>query len=122
MGDLSKNFSRFEFACRCGCGLAVPTPELIERLQATRDIAGIQLIISSGHRCVRHNAAVKGALVSAHLTGAAVDVRAETGSARWTIVRAAIQAGFTRIGIARTFIHLDVAHSINHPREVLWLY
>jgi zinc D-Ala-D-Ala carboxypeptidase len=122
MGDLSKNFSRHEFACRCGCGLAHPTPALVRGLQKVRDLAGIPLEVISGSRCEAHNKAEGGKLTSAHLTGDAADLRAESGTARFLIVRAAVQAGFTRIGIGRTFVHLDVVTDFNHPQEVLWLY
>jgi len=36
------------------------------------------------------------------------------------IVEALFDAGFTRIGIAKTFIHADC--DIELPQEVLWMY
>ena len=36
MGDLSENFSRHEFACKCGCGNDTVDAELIRVLQSVR--------------------------------------------------------------------------------------
>ena len=61
MGDLTRNFSRSEFACRGGncCGGSGPVhPALVTGLQELRDKVGGPLTISSGFRCRRHNAAV----------------------------------------------------------------
>jgi hypothetical protein len=36
------------------------------------------------------------------------------------IVRALLGAGFTRVGIARTFVHVDADPDL--PPEVVWVY
>lgn len=74
MGDLSKNFSRSEFACHDGCGFDLPVPELVARLQALRSLVGRPIYINSGCRCKKHNAAVGGVPDSQHLFGRAADV------------------------------------------------
>jgi hypothetical protein len=38
VGDLSPNFSKSEFACKCGCGSAGVSVDLILRLQEVREI------------------------------------------------------------------------------------
>lgn len=75
MGDLSTNFSRSEFACKCGCGLDEVEEELIRFLQALRDKVGPIKIIS-GCRCPDHNASKKvgGSKNSSHITGVAADI------------------------------------------------
>ena len=73
MGDITKNFSRKEFTCKCGCGLNVIDERLVHRLQVIRDIVQEKMIISSGCRCVDHNQNVGGASVSYHLAGWAAD-------------------------------------------------
>lgn len=67
MGDLTKNFSRSEFACRCGCGLDDIHPETVEALQKMRDRLGAAIHVNSGCRCSTHNRAVGGELRSYHL-------------------------------------------------------
>lgn len=81
MGDLSRNFSRKEFECKCGCWEA-PDPEdfgfktLYLTLQRIRDKLNAPLVVSSGYRCARHNQAVGGVADSQHLHGTAADVYA----------------------------------------------
>ena len=77
MGDLTKNFSRSEFVCnpkKCGCGFDGVTKKLAETLQSIRDYIKTPVIIESGCRCRKHNAAVGGVPDSAHLTGEAADI------------------------------------------------
>lgn len=67
MGDLSPHFNRSEFACRCGCGLSRPSPELIAALEKLRAAVGRPIIVRSGSRCWNHNKTVGGAAHSKHL-------------------------------------------------------
>ena len=62
MGDLRKNFSSEEFACRCRCGLKFNVDEaLLDLLQFARDELGEGLEILSGCRCRAHNSDTLGA-------------------------------------------------------------
>lgn len=117
MARLSKNFTSEEFACKCGCGYDTPNPELVRMLQATRDLYGKQMTITSGCRCIKHNRTVGGAANSAHIDGNAVDILTPTGVDRYLIIKALIQAGFERIGINfnKKFIHVDVDYSKPSP-------
>lgn len=76
MGDLAKNFSKREFACKCGCGKVILHWPLIELLQRIRDRLKSPIYIASGTRCEKHNASVGGHPQSFHLTGRAVDITA----------------------------------------------
>lgn len=125
MGDLSKDFDRSEFACKCGkCGgfPVEPHHELVARLQGLRDLLGRKVIISSGIRCPEHNAAEGGVTGSAHTTGHEVDVVAVTSRDRYWVLRSAVLAGFRRIGInfRRGFVHLGTAPGLD--QDVLWGY
>lgn len=72
----SEHFSAAEFRCRCGACVPVEPPEeLINGLERLREICGGRpVIITSGHRCAKHNAAVGGVSNSKHLTARAADV------------------------------------------------
>ena len=114
MGDLSKNFSRSEFACKgtnC-CGHSAPIqPELISALQALRDQLNLPLSITSGFRCNRHNESVGGATRSFHTLGMAADVACPDGMTAEDLAQAAetipaFQQG--GIGIYPSWVHLDV--------------
>ena len=80
MGDLSRRFSRHEFACRCGCGFDTVDHELIIVLERMGDHfedlhngKRVKIHINSGARCPAWNKAQGGADTSQHLFGRAAD-------------------------------------------------
>lgn len=73
MGDLSKNFSRSEFACQCGCGFDTVDIRLVPVLEYARSVWGKPIRITSGCRCADHNESVGGAKNSKHVQGRAAD-------------------------------------------------
>ena len=72
---LSKNFTRKDFKCPCGCTRQMVDSELVEKLQAIRDKLGKAIKVTSGYRCLSHNAAVGGSSGSKHRYGMAADWR-----------------------------------------------
>ena len=125
MGDLSEHFSKWEFACRCGCGLDNVDPSLIEMLEDLRadnggDNGGKPLQIKSGCRCFRHNLLCGGNPQSEHMDGQAADIAIGGSRARMNLVVSAMNVGFNRIGVAKTFIHVD--NDPFKPQHVMWLY
>lgn len=92
----------------------------LELLDSMREEAGIPFHINSGYRTEAHNILVGGKPSSAHTKGHAADVQATTGREKWLIIDAAIKAGIKRIGIAKTFIHIDNDYSL--PQPSIWLY
>ena len=97
-----------------------PDPALVRMLDNARGIAGIAFVINSGIRSPERNAEVGGVLESPHLSGHAVDIRVRNGAERFAIVAALLACGARRIGVARTFVHVDT--DPGKPQEVLWLY
>lgn len=71
--QLSANFYRDEFECKCGCGFDTVDAELVQVLQDVRDEFDESILITSGCRCPKHNAKEGGATTSMHLTGKAAD-------------------------------------------------
>ena len=110
MGDLSKNFNRYEFACKCGRGFDSVSLELVRGLQELRDQFNEPVIITSGCRCVAWNKKVGGVVGSQHTLGNAADVRIIRWSPAIVAVGAAKIEGFFHGGIAvyPNFTHLDV--------------
>lgn len=87
--------------------------------------AGIRLTWVSGARCPMCNDRVDGVKKSAHIASEShkckgSDVYCNDSRHRFLIVKHSVLLGFTRIGIAKTFIHLDIDPDL--PQEVIWLY
>ena len=78
MGDLTKDFNRKEFACKCGCGFDGIDPRVVLMTQQIRDALGEPIRINSGCRCVKHNAAV-GSKSTNHTRGKAADLSCASG-------------------------------------------
>ena len=74
MGDVSKHFSRIEFACECGCGFDAVDVWLLAALEDTRDWFHEPVRITGPNRCYLHNGNTAGASRSSqHAIGKAAD-------------------------------------------------
>jgi len=114
-------FKLEEFQCKCGeCAMGEPSPDLVARLDALRDMLRRPVIINSGIRCQKANRKVGGVSSSAHLTGEAADLACATSRERWLMVNAALKCGFRRLGMGKTFVHVDVSQDLNP--DVIWAY
>jgi len=108
------------FSCSCGeCDVA-PTTQLLFMLDDARSKAGIPFVVSSGPRCPTYNKEVGGSPASDHLLGQAADIQCSNSTQRYTMMKAGLEAGFTRIGISSAFIHLG--YSTASPYPSVWLY
>ena len=90
-----------------------------KKLDKARELSGCNYVISSGFRSEETNKRVGGVPNSSHLKGCAADIYCKDSGTRQKIVNGLIQAGFTRIGIADTFIHCDTDKDKN---DAIWLY
>lgn len=116
-------FEESEFKCKCGkCdkGYEDVSRVLLNKLNRARHIANTPFTLTSAMRCPAHNRAEGGSPTSSHMNGKAVDIKVRSAKQRHTILTALIEAGFNRIGIADSFIHVDVD---NEKRNgVCWVY
>lgn len=113
---LTKNFSRYEFDCRCGCGTQMVDPELAEKLQRIRDVVGKKIKITSGYRCMKRNQDAGGGTNSRHRYGMAADWRLEDRSLNPVALGIlAVEAGFGGVGIYwygnYAFVHADTRNA-----------
>ncbi len=117
-----RNFKRDEFACKCGTepdSADLMSPRVVFALDALRGLLNRPMVINSAYRTAAWNKAQGGAPASAHLMGEAVDISTE----RWSVddkrdlLLYARKLGFNGVGVARSFIHLDIK-----PRVASWRY
>jgi len=119
-----KYFSLSEFDSSDHPGSGTNMDErFLAMLDNAREIYGRPMRINSGYRTIYKNQSINGKPNSTHLQGIAADVHCTTSRDRHDMVKAFLQAGFSRIGIADTFIHVDSGdiHSDKDP-NVIWTY
>ena len=114
-----KYFAPQEFKCP-NDGYECMDAGLLNKLASAREIARIPFHINSAFRTPEQNEEVGGVKNSPHLRGTAVDIRVRNSRERLLVLRACIRAGFDRIGVGKTFIHVDTDTS--KVPEVVWLY
>ena len=118
--QLTPHFSEDEFRCSCGCEETLVDEEFVKKLEKVRVKCDFPFRITSGFRCPKKNAAAGGKSKSAHLKGKAVDIFCNHSFQRWWIASVAIKYGFSRIGIGKDFVHLDIDDALPTPR--MWTY
>lgn len=107
MGDLTLNFSRHEFRCKCGtCDFDTVDAGLLLMLEQIRSHFGQPVRITSACRCARHNQAVGGGTRSQHLYGRAADIQvADTDPKDVADYAETLNPG--GLGRYATFTHID---------------
>lgn len=106
-------------------GFSSMQPSTLKKLSEARENPivvdnGVTFVLLSAVRCLPHNKAVGGAKLSTHLTGNALDIAASDSRTRFYILKALMDAKFTRIGLHPQFIHADDAPY--SAQEVVWFY
>jgi uncharacterized protein YcbK (DUF882 family) len=113
-----KYFDLEDFACQA-TGENGIEEAFVARLDQLRANCGFPFIITSGFRSVRHPLeARKPGGGGTHTKGYASDIAVSGGAQRHKLVEEALKMGFTGIGVAHTFIHLDDRTTTS----VLWVY
>ena len=97
----------------------------MQLLDRARTEAGIPFKINSGYRTESHNAKVGGkpktssSKGSSHMYGLAADIGCTDSVTRQKIITALVKVGFTRAGIAQSFVHVDLDKD---KPNAIWLY
>lgn len=114
-------FQEKEFnKCTPSCSLQDMNQDFMKRLDNARRIAKIPFVLSSAYRTKDWEYSHGRTGTSSHTEGRAVDILCRTNSNRFSIIDSLLKAGFSRIGIANTYIHVD--DSPTHSQNVVWLY
>jgi uncharacterized protein YcbK (DUF882 family) len=113
----SKHFKKEEFTCKHSNDNFI-NERFVSRLDALRDACGFPLVIVSGYRSAKHPIEVAKKTPGTHTRGIAADIRVRNGVERMKIVSEATRLGFTGIGVAKSFVHVD----IRDDTPVMWLY
>jgi hypothetical protein len=112
-----RHFKPEEFACKCGCGLNNPNPQVIYDVDACRERLGLPLTITSGCRCSKHDAdpAVGGTGHGPHTPSPAngecdaVDIAAVADTLKFRILEFFFKLGYVRLESSNLHVHVDRA-------------
>ena len=110
-------FRLIDFACPCCSRVRVALP-LVLLLDALRSALSTPLRITSGYRCLGHNAAVGGTTKSRHLIGCAADVVPICYRPGWydRIAPALVAFGLEVVTYAdRPHLHIGVPRAFEDP-------
>ena len=114
LGDLSTNFWKWEYRCpcpKCRRKKVRVSSLLLFKLEILRvELGSKPIIVLSGNRCPEENKRVGGVPDSKHIPnpdGEAADIKIK-GVKPIDIGLAAEKIGGLRIGIAKTYVHLDI--------------
>ena len=92
-------------------------------LHQLREVYGYPIKLTSTYRSPDHPIEAKKSKPGEHAYGAAVDIACVGGEATFKLVKAAIEVGFTRIGISRknNFVHVGIGYE-GAPPITIWTY
>ena len=112
-----KYFKIEEFNCNYS-GNNKMDERFLEKLDALRHECDFPFYITSGYRSPNHPAEARKEKPGTHSQGIAADIFISDVEKRYLIVKKAIEMGFTGIGVAKSFIHVDTRD--DSPR--IWTY
>ena len=85
--------------------------DFMDKLDELRHVCGFPFIITSGYRDKTHSIEARksktGTKAGTHAQGIAADIKVSNGHQRYVIQKNAYKMGFTGVGVAKTFIHVD---------------
>jgi uncharacterized protein YcbK (DUF882 family) len=113
-----KHFTREEFDCQV-TGTNNMEMEFLEKLDELRAYCGFPFVITSGYRHpTMHPIENKKEVPGTHAQGIAADIKITNAADRFSLVNNAVKLGFTGIGVASDFVHVDTRGTT----PVIWIY
>jgi len=104
-------------------GFEMMDEKLLSMLDELREAYGYPIKITSDYRSPEHPIEAAKKQPGEHAYGAAVDIESVGGKKTFRLTKAAIEVGFTRIGISRKrgFMHLGIGYP-GAPDTTIWTY
>ena len=112
-----KFFSTSEFDCQ-HTGENRMEEDFLSKLDALREHCGFPFVITSGYRSPDHPLEAVKEIPGTHAQGIAADIKITSSAQRYSIIKGALEHGFTGLGVAGDFIHLDTRGTV----PVIWVY
>lgn len=110
----------FDSPDETGSGFYSMNQKFIIMLDNIREEFRKPIKINSGYRTAQRNKDVGGKFDSAHRRGVAADIHCDNSRDRFNLIQLAMIEGIKRIGIGKTYLHLDIDK--DKPQTVIWLY
>ena len=114
-------FTKKEFACQHTGENEIKDTFLL-KLDLLRARCGFPFVITSGYRSPEHPIESRKEKAGTHAQGIAADIKVSDGVQRFRIVQEAISLGFSGIGVARGFVHVDIRNLDGNESPVMWTY
>lgn len=112
-----KYFKANEFNCQ-ETGENEMSPAFLAKLDLLREACGFPFTITSGYRSTSHSVEARKKNKGTHTQGIAADILVQGGSQRHRVIQEALALGFTGIGVASSFVHVDTRETT----PVVWVY
>jgi len=112
-----KFFTIDEFNCQYS-GENEMKDSFLQKIDQLRYMCAFPFVITSGYRSADHPIEAKKGTRGTHAQGIAADIQVNSGAEKYKIVQNAMAIGFTGIGIADTFVHVDTRTTT----PVIWTY
>ncbi len=110
-------FKLSDFDCK-ETGNNEMSEDFLIKLDELRHKCGFPFIITSGYRDPSHSIEARKAKAGNHARGIASDIRINNGNEAYDIIKNAQSMGFNGIGVAKSFIHVDIRQGM----PVIWSY
>jgi uncharacterized protein YcbK (DUF882 family) len=93
-------------------------PAFLKKLDYLRKVSGFTFVVTSGYRSPQHPIEANKDVPGRHSQGIAADIRITDAAQRYTIIKNALALGFTGVGVAGDFVHVDTRDA----DAVMWVY